>query len=323
MRKPVPAPTPSVILPPNHDHAYFQDSAAHPFRHMASQLELVNAWWLSEASLLAYADTEFATSGFSGAGLELAGQQPFSGKSAQCYVAHNQDFAIVSFRGTQLPKVSGSQDPLESLQHSVSDICADAKFALVDAGQGYFVHRGFLDALEEVWAEVNTHLESLRAKIPGLRFWFTGHSLGAALATLAADRFDQVSGLYTFGSPLVGDRKFARQFPADTYRFVNNNDIVTRVPPIGPFRPPRFLPGVYRHVGQLVYIDHNHEIASPGGSWKHFFSRVRGSIPVRLAPPGNSVRKLISNAPGDFLIDHTPLYYALHIWNNYVESPHE
>jgi triacylglycerol lipase len=318
MQKPIPRPTPAVILPPNYDYEYFQECAAHPFHHGASKLELVNAWWLAEASLLAYAKPEFVISSYSTAGLELAGQQPFSGKSTQCYVAHNQDFAIVSFRGTQVPKAGGEQDPLESLKNSVSDIYADAKFALVDTGQGFFVHRGFQDALEEVWTDVSQYLAELRAENPDCKFWFTGHSLGAALATLAADRFDHVNGLYTFGSPLVGGRKFARQFRADTYRFVNNNDIVTRVPPFGPFKPPRFLPGVYKHVGQLVYIDHNHDIAAPAGRWKRLFQGTRRSIPGALKALKDSGRKSISRAPGDFLIDHTPLYYALHIWNNYA-----
>jgi hypothetical protein len=104
MQKTIPEPTPKVLVPPNYDHRYFQECEAHPFRHSASKFEWVNAWWLAEAALLAYANPEFTASCFSGAGLELAGQQPFSGKSTQCYVAHNSKFVIVSFRGTEAQK---------------------------------------------------------------------------------------------------------------------------------------------------------------------------------------------------------------------------
>src|SRR5262249_54451343 len=80
--------------------------------------------------------------------------------------------------------------------------------------------------------------------------WLTGHSLGAALATLAAARWaagHRVQGLYTFGSPRVGNAAFAATVPGPCYRFVNNNDVVTRLPPPGLFAG-------YRHVGVLKYI---------------------------------------------------------------------
>jgi triacylglycerol lipase len=57
------------------------------------------------------------------------------------------------------------------------------------------------------------------------------------------------AGLFTFGSPRVGSRRYVNHchFP-EYYRWVNNNDIVTRVPPI-------WLG--YRHAGRLMYFDCN------------------------------------------------------------------
>ena len=58
----------------------------------------------------------------------------------------------------------------------------------------------------------------------------TGHSLGAAMATITATRVD-AECLYTFGSPRVGGKEFIKQLNCEHHRFVNNNDIVTKVPP--------------------------------------------------------------------------------------------
>lgn len=64
----------------------------------------------------------------------------------------------------------------------------------------------------------------------------------------------QAKGLYTFGQPRTGDREFARKPDADfeqqTFRYVNNNDIVTRVP---------FRAMNYSHVGLF-------DISMPMGS---------------------------------------------------------
>ncbi len=79
--------------------------------------------------------------------------------------------------------------------------------------------------------------------------WLTGHSLGGALATIAAYRLLKmgmnVHGLYTFGSPRVGNYGFVHDFrvlafqrglkgqgnEGNLQRFMNHNDIVARVPP--------------------------------------------------------------------------------------------
>ncbi|KAJ1372520.1 hypothetical protein KIN20_034696 [Parelaphostrongylus tenuis] len=65
---------------------------------------------------------------------------------------------------------------------------------------------------------------------------FTGHSLGGALATLAAARIarnywrgDQIT-IYTFGQPRVGDVEFALSFDKmikESYRVVFRRDVCT------------------------------------------------------------------------------------------------
>src|SRR5579864_2625724 len=67
----------------------------------------------------------------------------------------------------------------------------------------------------------------------------TGHSLGAALATLFVmenarkKKFD-IANCCTFASPRVGDLDFARAFddlPIDSWRIVNELDVVPKLPP--------------------------------------------------------------------------------------------
>jgi hypothetical protein len=86
---------------------------------------------------------------------------------------------------------------------------------------------------------------------PSTRILLTGHSLGAALATLTASRMP-LSNLYTFGSCRVGDASFAEAMGTiNNTRFVDCCDLVTRVP------PKEFG---YVHVGSLRYIDRNGEL---------------------------------------------------------------
>ena len=52
--------------------------------------------------------------------------------------------------------------------------------------------------------------------------------------------------LHTFGSPRVGCKRWIRHANVTHYRWVHNNDVVTRVPPV-------FMG--YRHCGDVIYLD--------------------------------------------------------------------
>jgi len=156
-------------------------------------------------------------------------------------VASNDKFAIIAFRGSEIWKRQEKFD----FSKIIADLKADADIRLTDWPGGGKVHRGFKDALGEVWLELAIYTRRLNDQ--GCKIWVTGHSLGAALA---ADRCGNVQGVYTFGSPRVGDGAFKKNFDAAAYRIVNNQDIATRVPP----------PGWYKHVGDIKFIDHEGNI---------------------------------------------------------------
>jgi triacylglycerol lipase len=279
-----------AIAPPYPKYPYFNGVESYPLRHRATVFDMVNAWWLIEASTLAYSEEDFVRPRFQQAGLKEV--KFFTGNSTQCFVADNDDFAIIVFRGTEIRRRDGRSD----FGNIIADLKTDADIMLTDSGQGGKVHRGFKDALDEVWVKQGL-LEYIKSKDTLNRtLWFTGHSLGAALATLAAKRYGKVQGLYTFGSPRVGDVDFANRFQISAYRFVNNNDIVTRVPP--PIR--------YEHIGDLKYIDRSGIVSN--NSSQDGASNIANS-------PGH-IRRGFGHLIPDCAVDHVPTLYATHVWNN-------
>jgi triacylglycerol lipase len=187
-----------------------------------------------------------------------------------------------------------------------ADVWSDINFLPVRWEKGGNVHEGFAAALDAVWELIAARLRSL----PGRTVWFTGHSLGAAVATLAADRFGAPGGVYTLGSPRVGDDDFVSEFNARqggrSFRYVNNHDVVTHVPPsrLG-----------FGHVDSERHFDDGGRMAAVS---------VRGAEVLAAAAKYLSVRidLIVSGAsvipPG--VIDHTPRRYTTFVWNAFVDA---
>lgn len=299
-KKEIPAFTSANLAPPYLEHAYFEDHDWHPFQAHAAAFDLANAWWLAEASTLAYADEMFAVKWFRKAGLGEV--RFFDRRSTQCFVANNRDVAVVAFRGSEVWKRRSGFDA----QPIAADFMTNADFRLADWANGGKVHRGFKKALDEVWEDLFPHLAALQRR--GCKIWMTGHSLGAALATLAADRFGEVQGVYTFGSPRVGNRRFMENYSIRAYRFVNGDDIVSRVPPSG----------LYVHVGEPKFIDHGGVIRTGSAATAKDSSPLAGEYGEEPIP-GNSHRVKAPLFVPDSVIDHVPLLYAVLIWNRLVD----
>lgn len=301
--KPIPLITWRNMAPPFEAHRYFQHGDRFAFEKRAPAFSLVNAWWLSEAALLSYADEEFARPRFAGAGFKDLWF--FSGHSTQCYVAADQDLAVVAFRGTECGLDRGP----DALARFVADLSADLDIRWADDPGGGRIHRGFRDALDEVWPELQSCLQALTER--GCAMWITGHSLGGALALLAASRLplSAVQGVCTFGAPRIGDRLFSKGYAPKAYLMVNNNDVVAHLPPYP-----------YSEVGEMCYIDSSGTLRRNISRSRRWMDEIQGHVQCLLENLSHWNQDLAASLP-DGLKDHTPLLYALHIWNNLIKPP--
>jgi triacylglycerol lipase len=216
-----------------------------------------NALALAYASQLAYEDPQPVTAKLAQWGFDATKFCFLDKNDTQGFVAGTGQMVLVSFRGTQA--------------NDIWDWMTDADVVLRPFIAG-MVHNGFYEALDDVWSDMNAAITEFRDK--GQSLWLTGHSLGAALACLAVARliFEQhapINGLYTFGQPRTGDFTFSRDFDHEfedkTFRFVNNDDIVTRI-------PPRVMG--YSHVGQTMFFDNTGKLQTDDHWWNQFLTEV-------------------------------------------------
>ena len=159
------------------------------------------------------------------------GHRFFEKEGAQCHAFWNNDDFVLAFRGTE--------------PDELSDVLADLNAIPRGAMTHGLVHSGFRGELDKLWDDVTYEQHKHHNK----KLYITGHSLGAAMATVCTSRMEEyteVIQLTTFGSPRVGTRKFVKNIATPHMRFVNNNDIVTKVP--------LFIMG-YKHHGVLQYIN--------------------------------------------------------------------
>jgi pimeloyl-ACP methyl ester carboxylesterase len=197
---------------------------------------------------------------------------------AQGFAARTQDHAFIVYRGTQGDRW---KDLLSDL------LCIPRRWQ----GPGW-VHWGFWRAESALWPQVAGWLD----RHPQAEIVVTGHSLGAAMATITAARLPAAL-LVTFGSPRVGTRAFARGFDQGRVRrYVDCCDGVARVPP----------PWGFVHLRGERYIDRlgNVRAVSP-----NLLERLRDRILGHLA----YVRRcwpVKDRVLSRTLADHAPVNYV-------------
>jgi hypothetical protein len=255
---------------------YFAQCDTIAFPMGGAEYEAHTAWWLAQCSRLAYDSKINIARNLKFAGFDRV--YYFDMRGTQGYLAvHPGDarpFAVLAFRGTEKDYIDILTDII-ILRSPLPDT-QDKEYT----EGNLFAHAGFLQAFQSVWGSAlpdsvcqhMTEAEWVGArgvsdivhdkladqKIP---LFITGHSLGGAIATLAA--YHAITHhpdlyLYTFGSPRVANdhlsHRISNTLASRSFRCVHSHDIVPRVPPF--FN--------YTHVKQLVYFD-----------------RKRGRVPVQ------------------------------------------
>jgi triacylglycerol lipase len=270
-----------------------------PFDPSTKSFSLTNAMGCGLAAQLAYADASTVDSTFRGWGFDAV--KSFASPrgpiyDTQAFVGIRHDMVLVAFRGTE--------------PRNIKDWLTDGEIALLPTPLGH-VHAGFWRAFGSVWPAMLGDIKGI-PRLDSRSLWITGHSLGAALSTLAAaschDAGLAVAGHYNFGSPRVGDSAFVNvydeRYAANTFRFVNNNDIVPRV-------PPRELS--YRHVDFRKYFDAHFHLVSDARMLDLLLDSFEGSL--------QGMRKLfaqVGQQPGDEKQFPLPDFLEDHRMANYI-----
>ncbi|XP_009139618.2 uncharacterized protein LOC103863624 isoform X1 [Brassica rapa] len=165
---------------------------------------------------------------------------------------------VIAFRGTEQTKWKDLQTDLMLVPVGLNPERIGGDFK-----EEVQVHSGFLSAYDSVRIRIISllklaigYIDDVAEREDKWHVYVTGHSLGGALATLLAielassqlaKRGAITVTMYNFGSPRVGNKKFAdvyNQKVKDSWRVVNHRDIIPTVPR---------LMG-YCHVAHPVYL---------------------------------------------------------------------
>lgn len=278
-------------------YSYFEGADQFPFDYKNRNHSKINAWWLAECSLLAYAEEREINSVLD----KLYKNQKHSffwlnsdSTNTQGFGVETEGYVIIAFRGTEFPPPRQLIRSPKELIDVVEDIRTDIKDiepTLISTGMPIFkvpVHPGFAGALQSIWQPLKNIIDSVGSK----PIWLTGHSLGGAIATLLAYQLstDRIAALYTFGSPCVGTSVFTHAFDDKglqdkTYRYQRGDDAIAKALVLGGMD--------YKHVGQS-------------------FPLVGGTQSGELE---ELAYKVIGVIFGLNQLDHAPILYSYSCWN--------
>lgn len=170
---------------------------------------------------------------------------------------------IISFRGTEPDQLSDWLTDLYAVKLPLTEQFEDARVNMATISEDAWrpackslVHGGFLHA----YRRVSPIVESL-ARTAKRDVFLTGHSLGGAVANIAALDLDMrgvdFRRTYTYGAPRVFGWRAAQEaknrLDGRQFRVVNRNDIVPQVP----------ISLRFRHTGTLAYINRFNDIQLP------------------------------------------------------------
>jgi hypothetical protein len=229
-----------AVFRPGHSDSYFDLHPRAPFQVDAEDFNAVNAWWLAELCRLIYRKDRHPS-------------DHYSNRVSRDHILKMVALREVRYlrypyaQGALIKTLPNAADPFAVLVFRGTSGNIDAwmpNFQLIQTPwyQDGMVHSGYKRIFDDIWPELCDLLLDLDCPL-----YYTGHSLGAALATLTASIYPP-KALYTFGSPRVGNIAFTETLRhINIYRVVNTHDIVSAIPPsIGPL--------TFSHAGRVHYL---------------------------------------------------------------------
>lgn len=187
------------------------------------------------------------------------------------FVLASEQNAILAFRGS-----STSMDWVHDFIAQQTEY-----FPIKNAG---LTHKGFTDIYYKLRPQV---MELLSELDPSLPLYITGHSLGGALATLAAldiATYMPFQGpiVYTFGAPRVGDPAFVKAYNYTVplhWRFQNKYDIVPHLPTLVYHSPQTDETYFYLHVKGEVQRNFRHGSVASNHIMDSYFHDLASDMP--------------------------------------------
>ena len=313
----------NLFYPPERDeYTYFERAGSAPF--IGATL-VVKAAWAADASMLAHGrfgkslmpQADFSSflqqrAGFTG--IQRIGN--WSAFGTQGYFSFNNDFAMLAFRGTE------ADDPLDAIadldvllvdEHDFRTASDEAHLglrhlSLVEelVAPVCKVHQGFQRALNEVWEQVHACVTDYRKAYPAAEICFTGHSLGAALATLAEGSTRRQFSLYLRVSPCrqpgVLRSRIDRSGCGRPVREPERSD-----------RARADESRQYRHAPrECIRIDEHGVLTPDEGSFKGDLQALAMAI---AGLPKTGVLLFPDTPAPEGLVDHSPARYCIRLWN--------
>lgn len=218
------------------------------FNSNATELDLNNAYWLANFAKMSYKNEKEIYTFYRSLSMKV---DYYHEKGNECTLAYNDNDIFIAFSGTTFNEWLDILDDIDAkcIRHTECG-CA---------------HEGFYIRAIHINSWLVQKIMMIQDDGKQRKIWITGHSLGGAVAIISSTLLNfEIAGIYTFGQPRVGDRKFVKCFDetlgSKTFRFVHTCDIVPRLPSV--------LSG-YRNNQTMVYINHKDKIEN-----LNFFKRT-------------------------------------------------
>eukprot|EP01125_Pyxidicula_operculata_P005837 TRINITY_DN2037_c0_g2_i1.p1 TRINITY_DN2037_c0_g2~~TRINITY_DN2037_c0_g2_i1.p1 ORF type:complete len:1050 (-),score=164.06 TRINITY_DN2037_c0_g2_i1:50-3199(-) len=216
------------------------------FENDSQTYSSINSFVLLISSNLAQQDTKSMTNLVSTQlGFPVNSVETFEDKELDVrgFLSYDKEKIFISFGGTIGMKNIGPSLVLES--RGVVSSLPNWNSELFTS-----VHRGFATATLTIWDIVQPIFSRI---YKGQKVWVSGYSFGGSVAHLVGYLIqhagNEVSGIYTYGTPKIGDTPFSEAYNAilkdKTYRVVNSGDFVPRI-------QPRTMG--WRTIGTMYYI---------------------------------------------------------------------